>query len=167
MSITKTTGCTDTAISGVSSLTLPRGLVNFTEDFRVKSDAPGKEMVITNITASLDSPETFRVGYTELSNIYSGSKIDPAVMNPSKQGISVLVELKNVISVTDSTNPEFCIQLPMSYHLVIKVPKSSYITSNDILTGIGRLASGLFDTGVSTNARLDAILRGSLVPTDL
>lgn len=167
MSITKTTGCTDTAINGVSSLNLARGLVNFKEDFRIKSDAPGKEIVITNITAPLDSPETYRVGYSELPNIYSGSKIDPAVMSPSKQGISVLVELKNVISVTDSANPDFSIQLPMSYHLVIKVPKSNYISSSDILTGIGRLASGLFDTGATSSARLDSILRGSLAPTDL
>lgn len=167
MSTTKTTGCTDTAISGVSSLNLPRGLVNFGADFRVKSDSPGKEVVITNLTAPLDSPETFRLGYTDIKNIYSGTSIDPNLMSPSKEGISVLVELKDVISVTDSAAPDFRIQLPMSYHLVIKVPKSNYINSSDILTGVGRLASGLFDTGATLATRLDSILRGSLTPTDL
>lgn len=167
MAIAKTTGVVDTPIEGVSSLSFPRGLVNFGADFKVKSNTPGKEVVITNITAPLDSPETFRFAYSDIKNIYSGVDIDVNLMSPSKAGLSALVELKEVFTVTDATNPELRIQLPVSYHVVVKVPKSGYLTGSDIMAGLGRLVSGLFDTGATTTSRLDAILRGSLVPTSL
>jgi hypothetical protein len=166
MTKTVTTGYTDTAISGVSSLTFPRGLVNLSKDFRVKSNN-GKEVVLTNVTSPIDRPENVRLAYTEVANIYSGTGIEPSVAAPSKKGVSVLAQVTDVLSVTDSADADYRIDLPLSAHLVIKVPASEYITSAQVQTLIGRLLSGLFDTGSTSGTRLEAILRGSLVPSEL
>lgn len=167
MAKVKSTGYTDTAINGVSSLNFSRGLLNFGADWRVKSNNPGKEVIITNITSPVDRPEKLRIGYSDVANIYSGTGIEPSVLAPTKRGTQVLAQITEVISVTDDADPDYRVDLPVSYHLVIKVPNSEFISASDIQTGIGRLLSGLFDTGVVTTSRLEAILRGALVPTEL
>lgn len=167
MATVVTKGYTDTPISGVSSLTFPRAILNFEKDFRVKSNTAGKEVVVTNLTCPPDIPEKIRFQYTELNNIYAGTGIEPSVSSPTKKGASVLVQLTDIKSVTDSADPDYRIDLPMSYQLVVKVPISGQITAADIREGLGRLLSALYDSGVTDDARLNALLRGSLVPSGL
>lgn len=167
MAKVKSTGYTDTPISGVSSLTFPRGILNFEKDFRVKSNDAGKEVVLTNITSPVDRPEKIRIAYTDVANVYSGSGIEASVSAPTKRGVSILAQVTETITVTDSVDPEYRVDLPVSYHMVIKVPASEHISAADIQTGLGRLLSSLFDAGATSTSRLEAILRGSLVPTEL
>jgi hypothetical protein len=157
----------DTAVSGVTSLTFPRAVLNIKEDFRVKSNTAGKEVIMTNITAPIDRPENIRLAYSEVANIYNGTGIEPSVSAPTKRGVSVLAQITDVISVTDTTDADFRIDLPLSAHLVLKVPSSEYITSAQVTAAVGRLLSSLFDTGSTSGSRLEAVLRGALVPTEL
>jgi hypothetical protein len=159
-------GYTDTPIEGVSSLAFARGLLNIGKDFRLKTNN-GKEVVLTNITSPVDRPENIRIAYTDVANIYNGSGIEPSVLAPTKRGVSILSQVTEVLSVTDDTDADYRVDLPVSCHLVIKVPASEYVTSAVIEAAIGRLLSSLFDTGATTASRLEAILRGSLVPTEL
>lgn len=167
MAKVKSTGYSDTPIDGVSSLTFPRGLVNIKTDFRVIANNAGKEVVLTNITCPPDRPEKIRIGYTSIANAYSNTGVEASVLAPTKKGTQILAQVTEVISVTDDTDSTYRIDLPVSYHLVIKVPTSEYISASDVQTGVGRLLSSLFDTGVSTTSRLEAILRGALVPTEV
>lgn len=159
-------GYTDTPVSGVSSLTFPRAVLNIGTDFRVKSNN-GKEVVLTNITSPIDRPENIRLALTDIANAFAGTAVEPTIFTPSKKGISLLAQVTDVISVTDSTNADFRIDYPFSAHLVIRTAKSEYITSQLVQEIIGRLLSSVFDTGKTDLTRLDAILRGSLVPTEL
>lgn len=167
MSKVKSTGYLDTPIVGAPVLTFSRGPLNFGVDFRIKANDAGKEVILTNITSPVDRPEKIRIGYTEVANIYSGSGIEPSLLAPTKRGVSILAQLTEIISVGDDTDPDYRIDLPVSFHLVIKVPSSEHINATDVETGIGRLLSSLFDTGVETTSRLEAMLRGSLVPSEL
>lgn len=160
-------GYTDTAIAGNPVLNLTRGSLNFATDWRVKSEKPGEEIVLTNITSPSDRPEKLRVAYSDVANVYNGSGIEPSVTAPTKRGVSILCQLTEVITVTDDTAPEYRIDLPVSYHLVIKVPASEHITAADVQTGLGRLLSGLYDTGETDLTRLNAILRGSLKSSEV
>lgn len=159
-------GYTDTPISGVTSLAFPRGLVNFGADYRVKSDT-ANEAIITNLTSPVDRPEKFRISYSDVSNIYTGTDIDPSVFAPSKRGVSVLCQLTETLSVSDSTDAAFRVDLPISAHIVLKVPASEYLTADMLQTVMGRLVSGVYETGSLTTTRIQAIIRGSLLPTDL
>lgn len=159
-------GYTDTPISGVTSLAFARGLVNYGANFRKKSDTPN-EVVLTNLTSPVDRPERFRLSSSDVANVYTGTDIDVSVYAPSKKGVSVLCQLSEVISVTDDTDASYRVDLPISAHIVLKVPASEFLTSAMIQTFLGRLVSGVYDTGSLTTSRLDAILRGSLSPGDL
>jgi hypothetical protein len=159
-------GFTDTPISGVSALDFPRGLVNYSKDFRLKANAPS-EVILTNITSPIGKPENVRVAVSDIANVYSGTGIEPNVYSPSTKGISVLAQVTFVMTVTDSTDPDFKIDLPLSFHMVVKVPNSEYITADVVKAGVGRLLSSLFDTGSLENSRLEAILRGSLLPQEV
>jgi hypothetical protein len=162
------TGYTDTPVSGVTGpLKFDRDVLNFQKDFRIKSNANGKEVVLTNISSPVDRPENIRLAYTEIANIYSGTGIEPSVLAPTKKGVSILAQLTEVLSVTDSTDADYRVDLPVSAHLVLKVPQSEFIGAVEIEKVIGRLLSSLFDSGAIDAARLNAILRGSLVPSGL
>lgn len=157
-------GYTDTPIEGVTKLDFSRGLLNIREDFRVKSVNPGKEVVLTNITSPIDRPEKIRIAYQDIANVYSGTGIEPSLSAPTKRGVSVLAQVTDVISVTDDTDADYRVDLPLSCHLVLKVPSSEHIDAKMVETVIGRLLSSLYDSGALDASRLEAILRGSLVP---
>lgn len=159
-------GYTDTPVEGVTSLTFPRAVLNFKADFRVKANQPN-EVVLANITSPVDRTEQIRVAFSNITNVYSGTSIEPSLAAPTKRGISVLCQVTDIISVTDDTDPDYRIDLPVSYHLVIKIPANENLTTALIQEGLGRMISGVFDTGSTTLTRLEALIRGSLVPTDL
>lgn len=166
MAKTLSVGYTDTAIPEVISLDFSRGLVNFGADFKVKSDEPN-EAIITNLTSPVVYPERFRFSVSDVGNVYSGTSIEPSLYSPTKRGTSLLVQLTETWKVTDESAPLLEIALPVSAHLVIKVPNHELVTPAQIQTLVGRLISGLFETGSTDNSRLSAMLRGSLKPSDL
>jgi hypothetical protein len=133
----------------------------------VKSNKDGKEIVMTNITSPIDRPENIRLAFTDVVNIYNGTSIEPSVAAPTKRGVSVLAQVTDIASVTDSTDADFRVDLPLSAHLVLKVPASEYVTPAMVQALIGRLLSSLYDTGSTSENRLAAILRGALVSTEL
>lgn len=157
---------TDTPISGVTSLTFPRGLINYDADFTVVENT-AQQVVLTNVTSERSRPEKFRIAASKIDNIYKNSGISLSVQAPNLEGTNLLVQLTDVASVTDSTNPAYRVDAPISSHLVLKVPALEQLTEEMVLTHIGRLVSGLFETGSTANSRLKAMLRGSLVPKDL
>lgn len=167
MSKTKSVGYTDTPVAGVTELAFPRQVLNFNKDYRAKTDSSSKEIVLVNLTSPLDRPEKIRIAHSDIANVYSNSGIDASLSAPTKRGVSILCQETNVVSITDATDPDYRIDLPVSYHLVIKVPASEFISATEVQEGLGRLLSSLFDTGSDELSRLEAILRGSLEPADL
>lgn len=163
MSIDK--GYQDTPITGVPDLNYKRGSVNFGADFNVIVDEPD-EVILTNITSPLDRPEKFRFGYSQIKDIYRNTDIHPNVQAPSKRGVSVLVQLTNTVSKIETTTNSR-VDLPMSTHMVLKFPASVEITSQLVEEHIGRLLSGLYETGSVSQDRLKSMMRGSLLPKDI
>lgn len=168
MSKSISTGYTDTTLSPdtSASLTLLRAPINTGVDFAVQSNKPG-EVVLINITSPADRIEKFRFGFTEVADVYKGSGIDPAYYGPSRKGVSVVVQLTEVQRVIESTDINYAVDLPISCHLVIKVPSHELITATVVETAVKRLLSGLYPKGATTLTRLTSLLRGSLVPPEL
>lgn len=166
MSKVLSTGYVDTPISGVTELSLNRGLLNFGVDFKVKSDMPG-EAVITNLTSPVVYPEKIRFSSTDVVNVYSGSSIEPSLYAPTKHGVSLLAQISEIWKVTDSADPTYEVALPVSAHLVIKVPNHELVTPAAIQVLLGRLVSTLYETGSDETTRISALLRGSLKPSDI
>lgn len=166
MSKVISTNYVDTPISGVTSLNFARGLVNYKADWRVKNQAADEAKLI-NITSPVPYPETMRISVSDVADVYKNSGVEIAAQGPTKRGKSILVQLNENWTVTDSTDPTFSNTLPVQAHMVIKVPNSDVITPDMVLALVGRVVSGLYETGSVSPTRLAAMLRGSLLPSDL
>lgn len=159
-------GFTDTAPTGGATKTLTRPNLNYAADFAKKEDSE-KRCVITNLTAPYDQPETIRFEIADIKNIYNGTMIDPSVYATSKAGISLVCQVNDILRVTDSADSTYQVDLPISAHFVIKMPKSQYITASDIEKVVARCVASLYDTDSIGTSRIDALVRGSMAPSTL
>lgn len=157
----------DTNITGATAISLPVPNLNYAEDFRVSKDEPN-EAVITNLTSPISQPERFRFAHSDVANVYGNTGIDPTMYYASRRGTQILCQLTDVFKVTDSADAAYEALLPISCHLVVKVPNNELVTEQVVIAEIQRLMGGLFQTEGSENTlRLNALLRGALVPTSL
>lgn len=157
---------TDTGVEGVTTLALDKAIINYGEDFRVKSQ-DASSVILTNMTSPLDKPETYRVAVSPVKDIYKGSSIDPNLYSVSRKGVSILCGLQKVYTVTDSADTSYEKDLPASGHIVLKVPADAVFTADVVEDLVGRIVAGLYESGSITTERLTAIMRGSLIPKDL
>lgn len=157
---------TDTEISGVSSLSLPIGVLNFPIDFTPKART-AKEVVLANLTSPLGAVETVRFAVNDVANVYTGTGVAPSYSATSKHGVSVLMQLNDIYSITDSVDATFRQDLPITGHIVLKVPDSELLTGDVLKAFLGRLVDLAFNSGLTTSERLAALCRGSLLPTDV
>lgn len=156
----------DTAISGVPSLSLPLAVLNLPVDFVTKTRS-NKEVVLANLTSPLGAVETIRFAVNDVANVYSGTQIQPTMWATSKHGVSILAQLNDIFSVTDTVDASFRQDLPVSAHIVLKVPDSELITGDVLKAIVGRLVDALFDSGAVASSRLVALARGSLIPANV
>lgn len=166
MSKTTSFGYTDTAPAGGATKTLTRPNLNYAVNF-AKTEDSDKKSVLVNRTTPFDQPETMRFQLTDVSNIYTGTSIDPSVYATSKAGLSLVCQVNDVLRVTDTVDPTFQVDLPISAHMVIKMPKSQYITPANIETVAARCVASLYDTDSTGTSRIEALVRGSMRPSTL
>jgi hypothetical protein len=166
MSLSLNTGYTDTALDPDEAQDFAMGKLNFTDNFVTKVNTPGN-CVVTNVSSPMDRPENIRYGYQEVQDVYKGSGIDPAYYGNSRKGVSVVAQLTEVQRVVDSEDASYIVDLPLSMHLVIKVPAHSLITPAVVYTMLGRLMAALHVEAGDDNTKLTALLKGALVPPEL
>lgn len=166
MSISLNVNTTDTSISGFTPASLTVAALNFAADYRV-TQRKGNEVTLTNITAPTDAPETYRFGYSEIPNIYMDTGIEKSMWLPTKRGLSVILQLKSVYSLSDSADATYRALLPMWAHMVLRYPNHQLVTPAVVQTHIKRMLAGLYDTGTTDTSRLSALMRGSVLPKDL
>jgi hypothetical protein len=125
------------------------------------------DLWITNTTSPVDVPETARLSIQNVGNVYDGTEILPSYFATSKAGRQLLIQLNDILTATDSTDPTYRADLPFSGHVVLKFPTNALVTADMLLAFYERLVSMAFTTGAVTKARLEALMRGSLKPSNL
>lgn len=155
-------GYTD-SVTTTKNLALPD--LSYSADFSVIEDE-ADQVVITNTTCPLDQPETIRFALSSIADVYSGTGIEPSTRALTKRGISLLVQLNDIMRVTDADG-KIVYDLPISSHFVMKVPLNENVTADVALTILKRNVSALFDKGNVTSARLNQLLRSSLKPSTM
>lgn len=153
----------DTA--GVTVGEIAPDALNFTLDF-AKLETKANEATLVNLTSPTDRRETIRFGYTRIANVYSGSGLDPSVYAQNKTGVSVLAQVNSVLSYySNADDTSSRVDLPVSAHLVLKVPNHEAITADILVEVINRLCGALFEQGGSSpGPRLTALIRGAVLP---
>lgn len=155
----------DTAVTpSVGSFT-PNSL-NYAADF-AKRSGTGGDITIVNTTGPADRSETIRYAVSKISNVYSGTSVDPSAFALSKRGASVLVQVNDIITVTDSTT-NYRYDLPISAHLVVKTSLDEVITSEVLTAIVARLVGATYEqSGTSVGERLSKLIRGAVTPSSL
>lgn len=158
------TSLADTPISGVTapSITLP--VLNYDADFRLKAVSTANEVVMVNTTTSLDEDEQIRMAVSDISDIYKNAGISCDSIISNKQGYSLLVQLTKTVKIVDSTDATYTAHVPISAHMVIKIPKHEAITNAVIMDTVKRLVSSLYEDGT---VKALALLKGAVSPKGL
>lgn len=159
----------DTATNPVTAdRNIAANKLNFNANYRVVSEA-ANEVVLANLSAPLDAPETIRVAWSDITDIYKGTKVCAPTQTDgntiSLRGVSILLQVNGAVYDTGTGTG---IYFPYSAHLVLKVPVGLTITGSVILSMLGVLMGSLFETGdADVTDRVASLLRGSLAPPDL
>jgi hypothetical protein len=116
-------------------------------------DEPG-EAIFRDPVAGLLLPTKVRVSTQDVQNVFTGSDVNP-VAGQEVQGISVLIQLTEVWREGAQTETEAPLPLcPVSAHLVLKLPRSSLITSSEVEKLVARLLGSIIrvDDGTWSDA---------------
>lgn len=141
-------------------------VISYGTDYAVTKNEQSN-VYISNLTSPTDLPETLRFGSQNVQNIYNNTGIDPSFYATSKRGLSIVSELFEVASVTDSVDPSFRIDYPIQTHVVLKVPVSQYITAENVLTVVLRNIAMLFSQSKIDSSRISELMHGAMAPIDL
>lgn len=166
MAVTKSFGYTDTT-TATKSLVIPS--LNYVVDFSQKTTGTPSEVILNNLTCPLDQPETLRYAISNIKDVYDGTGIEPSYRSVSRRGVSLVVQLRDVLRIGLTEADAACcdpgiIDFPLETHIVFRVPVSQYIDADTVLTVFKRNVSGVFDTNGVTSKMLNGLLRGSLNP---
>lgn len=145
---------------------LPIKDLSYGKDFAVKRNQP-EEVILTNTTSPVDQPETIRFGYQQIADIYKNTGIDPSYMSVTRRGISLVCQVNDVLRVTPDDPSVGVYDLPISAHVVIKTAVNQNVTADLVMQVALRAVSSMFSTGSITSERLNAMLRDSLVPSEM
>lgn len=128
--------------------------------YAVTSDEP-TELTGSNLTAPVDQPEilTYRCQELKTVNTAMENMYPPEV----RTGVQYVIKLDELASVTDTADPTFRVDLPISAYLTIRHNKSGYITSDMIATVVKRLLGACMKEDGAW--RFDELMRSSLKPT--
>lgn len=124
MSKTASVGYTDTADGGSATRSFTRANLNWPVDF-VALEKSDMKFVAANKTSPIDQLETVRVQASEIADVYRGTTIDPSAKAASSKGLSIVCQVNDILRVTETTDPTYQVDLPMSCHMVLKVPQNS------------------------------------------
>lgn len=167
MAITTSFGYTD-SIGTTKNIAIPD--LSYTTDFAITKEV-ADEVVLTNRTSPIDQPETIRFGYQNVANVYANTGIDPSYMSVSRRGVSLVAQVNDILRVSCDGGENACnlsiIDLPMTAHIVVKVPLIQYVTAELAMGTVNRAISSLYDTGKTSTSRLEAMLRHALTPTGM
>lgn len=151
-----------------TSANLPTHVMGWADNWAVKKDA-GSELVLANKVGVYGYPNNIRVAVNDVADVYKNTGIDKSLYLPNRSGVSILSQATQVWTLTDPDDSSYLAALPISAHLVLKLPQSEFITSDAILTTvIGQLAGSLNDAKTGfTSSRLAALMRGIKTPTGI
>lgn len=151
-------------ITTSKALNLPD--LDYDSDYSRVNSKESEAKIANTTSALIQSPETIRFAFTDVTNIYANTEVDPIFMAPSKRGVQVMSELAEIYTAT-SDKTGATVQLPCKGRIVLRFPSNGVVTAdlvNDLLT---RVIATAFNTGQVSAARVMELARGSLLPSGM
>jgi len=120
-------------------------------------DDPGQS-VLKNVVNALDQPNTLRFSVSAVNDVFKGSDAAP-IAGQRVDGLSVLAQVTETWKVTDSVTG-VVYYLPISAHMVIKVPVDANITGAALQALVARLAGSIDRGGTDMAETLTSLIHG-------
>lgn len=152
--------------AATSTVNVPRPVLS-KSDYAVISDDASNECIMTNLNAPTDQPEIMRWANRPIKNIYSNTSIEPSLYSPTKTGLSILAELREVAKVSDSSDTTYRVDYPVRVYTVIECPNDGAISDDDIVAIVNRHLSLLYTDAESTANRISEMRHQAMQPTVL
>lgn len=133
--------------------------LGLTTNYALMSDA-SDVVKLNNKTAPIDAEEIISIRSRDVA----GVSTDANIMYPSnvKKGIEYSIRLDEVLSTTDSADPNFRVDEPIVCSIAFRHPKSGNITSSHIATVFARAISVLMKADGTW--RFDDLMRSAERP---
>lgn len=158
----------DTLISGAAT-TITIQPLNYGKDW-VKTQNTAGTAVLTYMNSPTDAKQTIRYATTPIANVYANTTVDPSYQLPNKRGVSIVAQLNHVVTVTDDSDSEYQVELPIEAHVVMRIPQTSLLSDTQLFYIVKRAISTLIDEQTPANPetyRFSQLIRGAMVPDNL
>jgi len=153
-------GPNGTDVPAIGTIDLVVEPINFTADFLPLSLEAGAS-IYTDSTAPVDRPSTLRFATRDVANVYAQTSIDPSVYLPSRKGRDIVVQVQEVIAITDSVDTDLLYHVPIKGTLTLNMPLDEAITAAVPVHVVHRLLAAIArqgEDGISVG--MAALLRG-------
>lgn len=150
--------------TSASASALTANLMDMVSSYAVTTDEP-EECSLTNRTSPLNQREkiTYRCNHQKVS------QTGLAYPGPTNDGVLYSVRVDDILRVTDSDNPNFVVDEPISMWLTVKHSTSNNWTNAQVSSVLARLLGALYkgDTAlVAGSFRFEDLMRSALKPTE-
>lgn len=164
----KTSSFGYTAPASTITISVPKlDWTQFSSDNRKQKSG---ELILQNTTSPLDQPETIRWAIENIGNVYNGTDIPTTNRSITTRGVSLVIQVNDILRVSDESDPECCcgngaFDLPISTHIVVRVPLNQYVTAEKAMEVLKRDLAAVYN-GADSPDFLNQLLRGSLNPKE-
>lgn len=156
-----TYGPVGTSVAGVSSVAFSPAPLNFDADFMAIDNSKAGQVIYTDVTSPLGQEATLRIAQVARPNIYSGTSIEPAAMLPSKRGMDLVVEIKEVHKEVDSDDPTYLRLIPYRCAITLNLPVTEQCNATVVAHLLGRALAAFAQQGDDElTAGVNALLHG-------
>lgn len=134
--------------------------MNPVTNFALKADEP-TEVVLDNKTCPLDQGEVLSYKCRDIKRVSTSQDVRyPA---PVTSGVQCVVKLEEILTITDSENPNFRVDEPIVIYETVMIPKSGNIDGSTIEALEARLQGAL--RKADGTSRWGELIRSALKPT--
>jgi hypothetical protein len=122
-------------------------------------DDPGNA-ILKNVVGALDQPHSIRYAINSVADVFKQSEVAPYA-GQSTAGVNILVQLNESWKIQQAMTSLDIGYLPVSAHIVLKLPTDALVTSSVVEALLARLIGTLSRSSVGTRESvLDLLLHG-------
>lgn len=134
-------------------------------DYKIVEAEKGST-VVSNMKSPLSGPQLIEYSVKDITDIYPKKNgLDKSLILPSRAGKNVLVKVMENWEITHEDGKTKSI-VPVSAHLVLKLPKYVEVGKEPILHLMQTLFGSAFTFETNDDTRIQALLRGGTTPNN-
>lgn len=125
----------------------------------------GQNLTLTNTDADLSAPMTVTFKVQTVKNVYNQTGINPSLWAQNWTGVDVLIQTRNDLILSDSTNPTSTQVLPFKGNITLRIPNSEFSTAETLEEFLLQMFASASSSAGDIASRLAELARGAKTPS--